>query len=82
MPKSSFSLCLIRSNREFFRFELHWKTCGKATELGGALTISLDLYYSKYGKFEMTITQPLDRAIQTFIAALAYDTARENENVP
>ncbi len=43
----------------------------------GKFQISLDQYYSKDGVFAMTITQPLERAIRTFIAALAADTEEE-----
>jgi hypothetical protein len=39
----------------------------------GTTSIELNQYYSKYGEFKMEITQPFDRAIRTFIAALVED---------
>lgn len=39
--------------------------------------IECDLYYSPHGVFSMEITQPLERAIATFMAALKADTEFE-----
>ncbi|SED16466.1 hypothetical protein SAMN05444161_2655 [Rhizobiales bacterium GAS191] len=44
---------------------------------GGAYRIELQQYYSKDGVFQMTISQPLDRAMRTFVAALRADTELE-----
>lgn len=40
-------------------------------------TIECPVYYSSEGVFEMTITQPLHRALRTFAAALKRDTVEE-----
>ena len=85
---TQFYISMDVANRTWREIELEGKeTYDDATasvvenSYSGAITISLDQYYSKYGEFSMTITQPLDRAIRTFMAALEYDTARENEHV-
>ena len=75
------------TNRTWKEIKLDEETFDDATATvvedgySGAFTINLDRHYSKYGEFAMTITQPLDRAVRTFMAALEYDTAAENEHV-
>lgn len=42
-------------------------------------SISCDQYYSKDGEFDLTITQPLERAMRTFMAALVADEREEEK---
>lgn len=39
--------------------------------------ITADMYYSPEGRLELAITQPLERAIRTFVALLKADTHEE-----
>ena len=39
--------------------------------------IEAEMYYCSSGQFEMTITQPLERAIRTFMAAMIADSELE-----
>jgi hypothetical protein len=51
-------------------------------EQRGIISIELGQYYSKYGTFKMEITQPLDRAIRVFIAAMIEDEVMEKRESP
>ena len=46
---------------------------------GNCYTLKLHGYYSKSGRFEMTITQPISRAIDTFMAALVYEYVKSQD---
>lgn len=43
----------------------------------GTWRIEIDQYYSRDGKLVLEITQPLDRALRTFLALIEHDREEE-----
>jgi hypothetical protein len=54
----------------------------EVTELSqGKFQLTCAQYYHQHGEFIMIITQPLERALQTFLAALIMDGQLEAEEI-